>query len=97
MLLKMNCLYNNKNKIYTIDDVHDIVKSEECPVCYRGMNHPFVLNNCKHIVCFDCMDTMYKNINKYEWFNKCPICSKSSNNQEHGSFFSDLCFRDLTD
>lgn len=44
------------------------------PVCYRKMNYPYVLNNCKHIVCLDCMHTMYKNSDKCEWFNKCPMC-----------------------
>ena len=47
----------------------------ECPICITEcVRNQFILETCKHTICFDCIHSMYQNKNIHEWCNKCPLC-----------------------
>jgi len=57
---------------------HDIL---ECPVCteYYSPKKAFVIHECNHELCFNCIHSLFMNISKYTWCDKCPMCRSKLN------------------
>ena len=53
----------------------------ECPVCteYYSPKKAFIFDECNHELCFNCTHSLFMNIHKYTWCDKCPICRSKIN------------------
>jgi hypothetical protein len=90
-LTKYNCIYDEKDEIFTILKLLGIsykIPNYSCDICYRGyLSNKYKFSSCSHDCCYDCATMMQKKYlnedDHYDVYNdliiECPFCRVKSN------------------